>query len=67
MLWLTLPEGLDGLMVNNRLRGAVDDALSALKLFSPDRALRLAAATELQKSVTLAQAPLISRTTSSEA
>jgi len=61
-----LPEGLDGLMVNNRLRGAVDDALSALKLFSPDRALRLAAATDLQKSVTLAQAPLIEKALASE-
>lgn len=61
-----LPEGLDGLMVNNRLRGAVDDALSALKLFSPDRALRLAAATELQKSVTLAQAPLIEKALATE-
>jgi urea transport system permease protein len=56
-----IPEGADGVMVNNRLRGAVDDALSALKLFSPDRALRLAAVTELQKSVTLAQAPLIEK------
>ena len=56
-----VPEGADGLMVNNRLRGAVDDALSALKLFSPDRAQRLAAVTELQKSVTLAQAPLIEK------
>ncbi|MCU6497134.1 urea ABC transporter permease subunit UrtB [Rugamonas sp. A1-17] len=61
-----LPEGLDGVMVNNRLRGAVDDALSALKLFSPDRAQRLAAATELQKSVTLAQAPLIEKALAKE-
>jgi urea transport system permease protein len=61
-----LPEGLDGLMVNNRLRGAVDEALSALKLFSPDRALRLAAATALQKSVTLAQAPLIEKALATE-
>jgi urea transport system permease protein len=56
-----LPEGLDGLMVNNRLRGAIDEALSALKMFSPDRAQRLAAVTELQKSATLAQAPLIEK------
>jgi urea transport system permease protein len=61
-----LPEGLDGLMVNNRLRGAADDALSALKLFSTDRAARLAAATELQKSVTLAQAPLIEKALATE-
>ncbi|RZT10116.1 urea transport system permease protein [Duganella sp. CF402] len=56
-----LPEGLDGLMVNNRLRGAIDEALSALKMFSSDRAQRLAAVTELQKSATLAQAPLIEK------
>lgn len=61
-----LPEGLDGVMVNNRLRGAVDDALSALKLFSPDRAQRLAAATELQKSVTLIQVPLIEKALANE-
>jgi urea transport system permease protein len=61
-----LPEGLDGLMINNRLRGAADDALSALKLFSHDRALRLAAATELQKSVTLAQAPLVEKALAQE-
>ncbi|MGV7206737.1 urea ABC transporter permease subunit UrtB [Oxalobacteraceae bacterium A2-2] len=56
-----MPDGLDGLMVNNRLRGAVDDALAGLKLFSPDRAQRYAAVNELQKSVTLEQAPLIEK------
>ncbi|WP_371868881.1 urea ABC transporter permease subunit UrtB [Duganella lactea] len=56
-----MPEGLDGVMINNRLRGAIDDAMSALKMFSPDRAQRLAAVTELQKSATLAQAPLIEK------
>ena len=33
---LTLPDGLEDLMLNNRLRGEVDSALAALKLFSPD-------------------------------
>jgi urea transport system permease protein len=61
-----LPEGLDGIMINNRLRGAVEEALSALKMFSPDRAQRLAAATELQKSTTLAQAPLIEKALAKE-
>jgi urea transport system permease protein len=61
-----LPEAIDGLMVNNRLRGAIDDALSALKLLSPDRAERLAAVTELQKSVTLAQAPLVEKALAKE-
>jgi urea transport system permease protein len=54
-----VPDNVEALMVNNRLRGAVDDALAGLKLLSPERAQRLAAATELQKSATPAQAPLI--------
>jgi len=61
-----LPDGADGLMINNRLRGAIDDALSALKMFSPDREQRLAAVTELQKSATLAQAPLIDKALAAE-
>ncbi|MRX09579.1 urea ABC transporter permease subunit UrtB [Pseudoduganella sp. FT25W] len=55
------PDGIDGIMINNRLRGAIEEALSALKMFSPDRAQRLAAVTELQKTATLAQAPLIEK------
>ena len=35
---------LDRIIVNNRLRGAIDGALGALTLFSPDRDARLAAA-----------------------
>jgi urea transport system permease protein len=54
-----LPEDAEALMVNNRLRGAVDDALAGMKLLSPDRAQRLAAATAMQKSATPAQSPLI--------
>ncbi|MES2259232.1 MAG: urea ABC transporter permease subunit UrtB [Pseudomonadota bacterium] len=56
-----LPEGADSVMVNNRLRSAVDDALAALKLFSADRATRLAAVLSLQKSVSYEQAPLIAK------
>ncbi|MRW90029.1 urea ABC transporter permease subunit UrtB [Duganella sp. FT80W] len=61
-----MPEGLDGVMINNRLRGAIEEAMSALKMFSPDRAQRLAAVTELQKSATLAQAPLIEKALAQE-
>jgi len=61
-----MPEGLDGVMLNNRLRGAVEEALSALKLFSKDRAERAAAVGELQKSVTFAQAPLIDKALAAE-
>jgi len=45
-----MPAGLDGIVVNNRLRGAVDAALSGLALLSPRRAERLAAARALQGS-----------------
>ena len=55
------PEGADAISVNNRLRSAVDDALSGLKLLSPDRAVRMASAVEMQKTVTAAQAPLVTR------
>ncbi|MDB5842457.1 MAG: urtB [Herminiimonas sp.] len=55
------PDGIDGISVNNRLRGAVEGALSGLKLLAPDRAVRMGAALELQKSAELAQAPLIEK------
>ena len=54
-----LPDGIDGVMVNNRLRSAVAGALSGLKLLAPQRAERLAAAQALQQSVEPAQLPLI--------
>ena len=38
------PDGLDRIIVNNRLRGAIEGALGALTLFSSDRQARLAAA-----------------------
>ena len=56
---VAMPDGIDGVMVNNRLRSAVEGALSGLKLLSPDRAQRLAAAQELQQAVDPSQLPLI--------
>jgi urea transport system permease protein len=38
------PDSLDRIIVNNRLRGAIEGALGTLTLFSPDRTARLAAA-----------------------
>ena len=43
------PDGLDRIIVNNRLRGAIEAALGGLTLFSPDPATRLAAAQDLLK------------------
>jgi urea transport system permease protein len=44
------PANLDVVIVNNRIRGEIGAAIAALKLGSPDRATRLAAARELQGS-----------------
>jgi urea transport system permease protein len=43
-----VPEGADGIVVNNRLRGAVQAALSGLALLAPARDERLAAVHALQ-------------------
>ncbi|MES2071853.1 MAG: urea ABC transporter permease subunit UrtB [Pseudomonadota bacterium] len=56
-----LPQGSEAIAINNRLRAAIDSALSGLKLFSPEKALRLAAAKELQKDASLEQLPLVSK------
>ena len=46
---------------NNRMRGELDNALAALKLLSPDAALRRAAAINLQGQVGEAQLALLER------
>jgi urea transport system permease protein len=48
-------------VVNNRLRGAVAEALAALRLLSPERALRLAAAKELATGADASMLPLVKR------
>jgi urea transport system permease protein len=55
------PDGVDGITVNNRLRGAVEGALSGFKLLSQDRSERLAAALSMQKSADPGQLPLITK------
>ena len=47
------PEEYEAISVNNRVRSALGNAMAALKLFDPDRAVRLAAATELQSNAGL--------------
>lgn len=57
-----VPDGIDGIVVNNRLRGAAQAALSGLALLAPDLERRLAAAQALQgKELDAAQAPLLHR------
>jgi len=57
---LPMPNGVDGIVVNNRLRGAVQAALSGLALLAPARDERLAAVHSLQaQDADPAQAPLL--------
>ena len=61
------PDGVDGIVVNNRLRGAAQAALSGLALLAPDRGQRLAAATALQAAAPdPAQVPLLRHALSAE-
>jgi urea transport system permease protein len=55
------PDGVDGVMVNNRLRGAVEGALSGFRLLSENPNERLAAALDLQKNADPGQLPLITQ------
>jgi urea transport system permease protein len=54
-----IPESRDQLIVNNRLRKAMETAQAGGKLFAPERSARLAAARDLQASATPAQLPLL--------
>ena len=53
-------------MVNNRMRGELDNALAALKLLSPDATVRREATKALQGQVGEAQLPLIDKALAQE-
>ena len=55
-----IPENLDDVVVNNRLRRTIGTVIAALKLASPDRATRANAAKELSGSADEAMLPAIS-------
>jgi urea transport system permease protein len=61
------PADLETIVINNRIRGELGSALAALKLSSPDRAARLAAARELQGSDNEDALPIIERALAKEA
>jgi urea transport system permease protein len=58
--------GLDRIIVNNRLRGAIDAALGALTLFSPDRDARLAAARDALRHRSAETAGLLEKALAAE-
>jgi urea transport system permease protein len=53
-------------MLNNRLRGELDTALAALKLFSPDVKVRRLAALSLLKEPDASRAPLLNKALAAE-
>ena len=57
---LTAADGSE-IMLNNRIRAELANALAGLRLFDADRAVRLAAAKELQSNVGLELAPVLAR------
>jgi urea transport system permease protein len=57
----------EAIVINNRIRGALDDALGGLRLSSPDRAVRLAAARQLQGAAGEQLLPVIERALAGEA
>jgi urea transport system permease protein len=62
-----LPEDVEDVILNNRVRREIGGAMAALKLISPDRATRLAAAKELTGNADEAMLPLIKKALASEA
>ena len=61
-----LPDTAQDVISNNRLRGEIDTALAALKLFSPDAALRQAAVLALIKEPDAAKLPLLDKALAQE-
>ena len=61
-----LPEDAEDVVNNNRMRGELDTALAALKLFSKDVKLRALAVTELQKEVDESKLALIEKALAAE-
>jgi urea transport system permease protein len=61
-----VPEGAEDVMINNRMRGELDSALAALKLFSKDENTRIAAIKQLQSDADESKLPLIEKAFASE-
>jgi len=61
-----LPDNLDDVVVNNRFRRSISAVIAALKLRSPDRATRAAAAKELAGSADRDMLPAISAALTTE-
>ena len=60
------PDSLERIIVTNRLRGAIEAALGALRLFSPDRAARLAAAQDVLRHPSAESVALLDKSMAAE-
>ena len=63
---LALPDNSEDVINNNRMRGEIDSALAALKLFSKDDAIRQAAVKQLQSDADESKLPLIEKALATE-
>ena len=61
-----VPADAEDVVSNNRMRGEIDSALAALKLFSPDRKLRAEAVQALQKDPDESRLPLVEKAYAAE-
>ena len=64
---VTLPETAEDVVINNRMRGELDSAAAALKLFSPDEKIRRAAIKSMTLDTDEAKLPLIEKAFAAEA
>lgn len=63
---LALPADAEDVINNNRMRGEIDSALAALKLFSKDDTVRAAAVKQLQSDADETKLPLIEKALATE-
>jgi urea transport system permease protein len=63
----TLPETAEDVVINNRMRGELDSAAAALKLFSPDAGVRRAAIKSMTGDTDEAKLPLVEKAFAAEA
>ena len=63
---LRLPDNAEDVINNNRMRGEIDSALAALKLFSKDDTVRAAAVKQLQNDADETKLPLIEKALATE-
>jgi urea transport system permease protein len=63
---LPAPEAYESIIINNRIRAELTNAIASLRLQNPDRGVRLAAAQELQTNTGLEMVPILDRALAKE-